>query len=873
MPISPHPVRRLSRLLLLGAGFSVVLLQAKVDFNREIRPLLSENCFKCHGFDEKERKSGLRLDLRAEAIKPSKSGAQAIVPGKPDGSELFKRLITQDADDQMPPVKSGKKLTAAQIKTVKQWITEGAEYQAHWSFVPPSRPELPEVKRANWSRNEIDRFILARLEKDKLRPLPEANKETLIRRLSLDLTGLPPTLAEIEAFLADRGANAYEHLVDRLLKSPRYGERMAVDWLDAARFADTHGYHLDSGRDLTAWRDWVIESFNNNQPFDAFTIEQLAGDILAERLTAETGRKEAGGLTVAELESKKTKMRVASGFNRNHMINYEGGAIAEEYQHAYLVDRVNTTSTVWLGLTFACAQCHDHKYDPITQKEYYQFYAFFNNVPESGLDGYSGNAKPFLQLPTAAESKRLNQIDEGLRQTQTAFNEAEAALPPLQSLWEKAWREKSPATPTDREKPILELLTKPSESLNEAQRKQLSTFFRETAAPESFRTLSKALSDLRKERDGLNKAIQTTMVMGELATPRDTPMHLRGLYDQLGEKVSPGVPASLPSIKTQGRADRLNLAEWLVSPDQPLTARVAVNRFWQQYFGTGFVKSAEDFGSQGEQSSHPELLDWLATEFMQSGWNVKALNKKIVMSATYRQSSRMSSKTHERDPENRLLARGPRFRLKAEFVRDQALAVGGLLGETIGGRSVRPYQPGDLWRELSQRADSANFSAQFFVQSTGSDLYRRSMYTFWKRTSPPPQMSTFDAPDREVCTVRRPRTNTPLQALVLLNDPTYLEAARHLAERVLGAVQKEDERLALIFRMATGRKAEKKELSILQAVFIDQLARYKASEPAAVALLKAGDSAYSTRWTPAELAAWTLVASTVLNLDETVTKG
>ena len=454
-----------------------------------------------------------------------------------------------------------------------------------------------------------------------------------------------------------------------------------------------------------------------------------------------------------------------------------------------------------------------------------------------------------------------------------AFNEAEAALPPLQSIWEKTWREKSPVTPTDKEKPILELLAKPSESLNEAQRKQLSTFFRETASPESFRTVSKVLSDLRKERDGLNKAIQTTMVMGELATPRETPMHLRGLYDQLGEKVVPGVPASLPSIMTQGRADRLNLAEWLVSPDQPLTARVAVNRFWQQYFGTGFVKSAEDFGSQGEQSSHPELLDWLATEFMQSGWNVKALNKKIVMSATYRQSSRMTAKTYERDPENRLMARGPRFRLKAEFVRDQALAVGGLLGETIGGRSVRPYQPGDLWRELSQRADSANFSAQFFVQSTGSDLYRRSMYTFWKRTSPPPQMSTFDAPDREVCTVRRPRTNTPLQALVLLNDPTYLEASRHLAERVLGAVQKEDERLALIFRMATGRKAQKKELSILQAVFIDQLARYKASEPAAVALLKAGDSAYSTQWTPAELAAWTLVASTVLNLDETVTKG
>ncbi len=830
-----------------AAGVSPVV------FSRDILPVLSENCFTCHGPDETARKAKLRLDLHAEALQPAKSGARAIVPGKPAESELLKRIHTRDEDDLMPPVKSGKKLTAAQKEVLSRWIFEGATWGTHWAFEPPVRPAVPKTKNTKAAnRNPIDAFILARLEQEGLAPSPEADKTTLLRRLTLDLTGLPPTPVEVDAFLADKSSTAYEKVVDRLFASPRYGERMVLPWLDAARYADSNGFQQDGDTHQYVWRDWAVRAFNTNMPFDQFTIQQLAGDLLP---------------------NPTLDQKVASGFNRLHMLNGEGGAIAEEQRNVIVFDRVDVTATTWLGLTMACAQCHDHKYDPITQKEYYQFYAFFNNVPESGLDGYSGNAKPFLQLPTAAESKRLNQIDEGLKQTQTAFNEAEAALPPLQSLWEKAWREKSPATPTDREKPILELLTKPSESLNEAQRKQLSTFFRETAAPESFRSLSKALSDLRKERDGLNKAIQTTMVMGELATPRETPMHLRGLYDQLGEKVSPGMPASLPSIKTQGRADRLNLAEWLVSPDQPLTARVAVNRFWQQYFGTGFVKSAEDFGSQGEQSSHPELLDWLATEFMQSGWNVKALNKKIVMSATYRQSSRMNSKTHERDPENRLLARGPRFRLKAEFVRDQALAVGGLLGETIGGRSVRPYQPGDLWRELSQRADSANFSAQFFVQSTGSDLYRRSMYTFWKRTSPPPQMSTFDAPDREVCTVRRPRTNTPLQALVLLNDPTYLEAARHLAERVLGAVQKEDERLALIFRIATGRKAEKKELSILQAVFIDQLARYKASEPAAVALLKAGDSAYSTRWTPAELAAWTLVASTVLNLDETVTKG
>ena len=833
--------------------------RAKVDFNHEVRPILSENCLKCHGFDEKERKAGLRLDVREDALKPAKSGEHAIVPGKPDASELVRRLITDDEDDHMPPVKSGKQLTAAQIRTLKQWIAEGAEYQAHWSFVTPSRPESPHLKQTKWPRNDIDRFILARLEKEKLRPSPEATKETLIRRLALDLTGLPPSLPEIDAFLADKSPNAYEQLVERLLASPRYGERMAVDWLDAARFADTHGYHLDSARDLTPWRDWVIRAFNANKPFDQFTIEQLAGDILAAQNQAN--------------DEDARALKIASGFNRNHMINYEGGAIAEEYQHAYLVDRVNTTSTVWLGLTFACAQCHDHKYDPITQKEYYQLYAFFNNVPESGLDGNTGNAKPFLQLPTPAETKQLAELDERIKLAQPPVTEEEAKLPPLQAAWEKQWREQPPATPADKEKPIIALLGKPADALNDDERKQLTNFYRDNFSPESFRAARKTLNDLRQERDKVNKSIQTTMVMAELEKPRETLLKLRGEYDKHGERVEPGVPLSLPPLNTEGPANRLTFAQWLESPAQPLTARVTVNRFWQQYFGTGLVKTAEDFGSQGEQPSHPELLDWLATEFMQSGWNVKALQKKIVMSAAYRQSSRVTPAAFEHDPENRLLARGPRFRLKAEFVRDQALAFGGLLDEEIGGRSVRPYQPGDLWGELSQRADSANFSAQFFVQSTGRDLYRRSMYTFWKRTSPPPQMSTFDAPDREVCTVRRPRTNTPLQALVLLNDPTYLEASRHLAERVLIAARKDDERLALIFRMATGRKAQNRELAVLRKVFTDQLARYQANGAAALDLLKAGDSPHDTQFNSAELAAWTMVASTILNLDETMTKG
>jgi hypothetical protein len=521
----------------------------------------------------------------------------------------------------------------------------------------------------------------------------------------------------------------------------------------------------------------------------------------------------------------------------------------------------------------ACAQCHDHKYDPISQKEFYQMFAFFNNVPESGLDGNKGNAQPLLQLPTPEQSRRLADLDRRIPAAEATLKEEEEKLPPLQTAWEEEWRAHPPPEPDDKAKPILELLAREVNSLNEKQRRQIADYFRDHAAPGSFRTARSALNDLRKERDQVNQSIQTTMVMAELDTPRETFLRLRGEYDKPGERVHPGVPASLPPLPATDVTNRLTLAQWLVSPEQPLTARVIVNRFWQQYFGTGLVKTAEDFGSQGEWPSHPELLDWLATEFIQSGWNVKALQKKIVMSATYRQSSNMTPEAFERDPENRLLARGPRFRLKAEFIRDQALHLAGLLGAEIGGKSVRPYQPGDLWGELSQRADSANFSAQFFVQDHGADLYRRSMYTFWKRTSPPPQMSTLDAPDREVCTVRRPRTNTPLQALVLMNDPTYIEASRKFAERLLLAARTEDERLALAFRTATGRTASDRELAALRKVYNEQLARYRKNVASAVDLLKVGEAPYDNRFNLSELAAWTMVASTLLNLDETMTKG
>ena len=832
---------------------------AKVDFNREIRPILSDKCFACHGFDEKERKAGLRLDVREAALLPAESGEIAIIPHQAEASELIRRVTTAVDDDHMPPANTGKKLTPSEIERLKQWIAEGAEYQAHWSFVPPVRPAIPEVKQTDWPRTEIDRFLLAQLESEQLQPSPEATRETLIRRATLDLTGLPPSLAEIDAFLADTSLEAYERMVDRLLASPRYGERMAVDWLDAARFADTHGFHLDSGRDMTPWRDWVIQAFNENKPFDRFSIEQLAGDILAEQ--GAVGEEEAMAL------------RIASGFNRNNMINYEGGAIAEEYLHAYIVDRVNTTTTVWLGLTFACAQCHDHKYDPITQKEYYQMYAFFNGVPEAGLDGGAGNAKPLLPVPTPDEKRRLAELDERIKQTEGPANAEEAGLPPLQAAWEKQWREQPPATPSEKEKPVVDLLAQPIESLNDEQRRQLAAFFREHQAPESYRTASKALSEARSERKALMKSMRTTMVMAEMDSPRETFLHLRGEYDQRGERVEAGVPVSLPPLSATAKPNRLALAAWLVSPDHPLTARVTVNRFWQQYFGTGLVKTAEDFGSQGEWPSHPDLLDWLATEFIRTGWNVKALQKQIVMSAAYRQSSRMTPEMFERDPENRLLARGPRFRLKAEFIRDQALEIAGLLGTEIGGRSTNPYQPGDLWSELSQRSDSASFSAQSFVQSQGADLYRRSMYTFWKRTSPPPQMSTLDAPDREVCTVRRSRTNTPLQALVLMNDPTYIEASRKFAERLMREGASDDERLARAFRTATGRAPAEREMSVLRTLLADQSARYHLKPEAARELMKVGEAPYDVALDLPQLAAWTMIISTLLNLDETVTKG
>lgn len=1028
-------VQRAIRVLLLG--LAAVLPGAAtaqspsgtpIDFSRQIRPILSDNCFACHGPDAGQRKARLRLDTREGALAKLRGGSHAIVPGQPAQSALIERITAHDDTERMPPPKTNKRLTSAQVELLRQWIAQGARYTEHWAFVAPRRPPVPAVKQKDWPRNPVDAFLLARMEKEGLRPAPRAEPHVLARRLALDLTGLPPTPEEVDAFekqFARSPQAAVEALTDRLMASPHYGERLALDWLDAARFADTHGYHIDAGRDMTLWREWVIDAFQKNVPFDRFTVEQLAGDLLPGATTAQ---------------------KIASGFNRNHMINFEGGAIPAEYHAAYIIDRVNTTTTVWLGLTAACAQCHDHKYDPLSQREYYRLYAFFHNVPENGLDGSRGNAAPLVRAPSKAQQAALAEFDRKIRMleaglvtspTETAAQraweksllaagptswtpltltslkshggatftsqpdgstlvgganpatdtftiEAEVPLSTVTALrlhalphtgfsgngpgrsvngnfvmtnvraetwtpqgfrplaWERASADfnqkdydvsraidadgrtgwaihpavgkahaaifslRAPVKGTDKVRlrltldfhstygrhalgrfrlegtgaaaphntrslpaDVLAIVKTPSEERSSAQTTRLRAYYRANVATGGP---SGELARLRKARAALEKSFPTAMVMQEMPSPRVTHVLMRGEYDKKGEKVTAGVPSFLPPLPAGAPSNRLGLARWLVSREHPLTARVIVNRYWQMIFGTGLVKTAEDFGSQGELPSHPELLDWLAVQFVEDGWDVKKLVKRLVTSAAYQQSSKVTPALLARDPENRLLARGPRLRLQAEFIRDQALALSGLLNREVGGASVSPYQPEGLWQELASRQDSKNWSAQFFVQSHGKDLYRRTMYTFWKRTSPPPSLLTFDAPDRETCTVRRSRTNTPLQALVLMNDPTYVEASRKLAERMMRHAKEPTERLRFAFRLATARAPSEREQTILTRVLERQRAKYAADRPAALKLLRVGESSHDEALPPSELAAYTIVASVILNLDEVVTK-
>jgi Protein of unknown function (DUF1553)/Protein of unknown function (DUF1549)/Planctomycete cytochrome C len=847
-----------------------------VNYSRDIRPILSNSCYKCHGPDAAERKAGLRFDNKAGAYAKLESGDRAIVPGSASKSALIQRVTSHDPDVKMPPPDSGKTVTAEQIELIKAWIDEGAEFHPHWSFVPPKHAPAPEIKSPQGALNPIDRFIIGRLEEEGLAPSPAADKTTLIRRATLDLTGLPPTISEVDAFLADQSPNAYERLVDRLLASPQYGEQMTRDWLDAARYGDTHGLHLDNERSIWPYRDWLIRSFNSNKPFDQFAVEQLAGDLLPNA-TVDT--------------------RVATGFNRCNVTTGEGGAIDEEFYVRYAVDRVQTTGTVFLGLTLGCCVCHDHKFDPITQKEFYRMFGYFGSLAERPMDGNALLPPPAIRVASTAEARNIERLKRGASEAETAIRAAlrsfrykepaidarvaatgTGAVPPrsedLRTHSLKAWEASVAKDKSALPRSAQRALDVEPKNRTSRQAKIVRDYFVENVFAGSrsvFEPLHAQLSAARQAVDAAEQLSPSTLVMQDMPKARDIYVLIRGAYDRKGEKVIPGVPAAIgPALPGDAPENRLALARWIVDTKNPLTARVIVNRFWQHYFGTGIVKTAEDFGAQGEWPTHPELLDWLARELEQSGWNVKRIQRLIVTSATYRQSARDSAALAQRDPENRLLARGPRFRMDAEMVRDTALAVGGLLVDDIGGRSVKPYQPPGLWEAIGYSGSNT----VHFVQDHHEALYRRSMYTFWKRTSPPPALTTFDAPSREECVVRRSRTNTPLQALALMNDEQYVEAARHLAERMIRKGGRTPaERIEFGFRLATSRQPTADEVRVFQKLYDAQSAAYAKNEPAAAKLLGVGESPRDMSLDTRELAAWTMVANVLLNLDETVTKG
>jgi len=804
-----------------------------IKFDRDILPILADNCFACHGPDQKARKAKLRLDTKQGAFRV-RNDIHVIVPGKSVASELYKRIISTEETEVMPPPKSKKKLTAQQIDLVKRWIDGGAKWAKHWSFEKPNRADLPTIKNKTWPKNAIDTFVLARLEKEGLQPSHEAPRETLIRRVTLDLTGLPPTPQEVDAFLADRSEKAYENLVDRLLKSPRYGERMAWDWLDAARYADSNGYQGDGDRTMWPWRDWVVKAFNDNMPYDRFTIEQLAGDLLPK----------------ATREQK-----LATAFNRNHMINGEGGRIPEENRIDYIVDQTDTTATIWLGVTLGCARCHDHKYDPFTMRDYYGLFAYFNRTPVNGGGG-SGKTAPVLDYASPEQAKRRTQL-------QDEFAELVKKIRPVEEKLRKA----ALVTKDGKEKTTLPSNVESSlqngpGGRNDQSVNELVNFFK--AKEPAYVNQLQALRKARQARDSFSNSLPQVMIMEDMAKPRDTFMLIRGAYDKPGEKVSAGLPNILLPLPKDAPTNRLALAKWLVDPEHPLTARVTVNRAWQMFFGTGLVKTVEEFGIQGERPSHAALLDWLATEFIRTGWDVKALNKLIVTSATYRQSSKATPALLERDADNRLLARGPRQRLASWMIRDQALAAAGLLVEKRGGPPVRPYQPPGIWEE-------ATFGFIRYTQDHGPDLYRRSLYTFWRRIVGPTVF--FDTASRQTCTVKTVRTNTPLHALTTLNDVTYVEAARMLAQRVL---EKEklttSDRIAAAFRLVTARKPASEEMGILVKSFERMKTNYAADRKAAEKLLKVGESPRNQQLDVVEHAAMTSLCMLILNLDEALTK-
>lgn len=1038
----------MKRFLVASTALALPLGAAEpLAFNRDIRPILSKTCFTCHGPDAAAVKGELRLDLRERALKGGESGKPAIVPGKPEESMVVKHITTTDPDDIMPPPEAHMKFTAEDAAKLTRWIKEGAVYEGHWAFQTPKKAPLPEV--ADASPNPIDRFIAAKLKSENLSFSPEADRPTLIRRASFDLTGLPPSPEEVKAFIEDPSPNAYESLIDRLLASPRFGENFAVSWLDASRYADTNGYSIDGGRHQWIWRDWVIKSFNDNQPFDQFLTEQLAGDLLPNATEQQI---------------------VATGFSRNHAITHEGGTIPEENLTNYVADRVKTTSETFMGLTMACAQCHDHKYDPLSQRDYYRFFAFFNTLGDAGLAGDRGvnaapaiNAASCLANPAEAESVR--------RELEAAKQAFSAPIPEAQAKWEADQRAdlaergkgltltplevmtatspngspdrikvqpdqsvtiaggdfaaynlltKLPVSgppirgirvvfsPSDRSKGLLgfggakglegnlhlgsittsvstfpagnvdlnailpiarlsasgeqpgfevrnvlntdplvgwapptgsttsqhltltfatpiqpsatpyltteilfnygqgtsparfqifalsgnddgsphpaaitDLLTADPAARTPEQATQLRDYYHQIA-PEKA-TLRSQIDNLT-ERLSMLTGKHPVLVMNTAPKPRVTHILNRGVYSSPMEAVTPGSPAVLPPLSDDPAfdkaiggfkdrpANRLDLAKWLTRADHPLTSRVAVNRLWEHFFGRGLSGSSADLGSQGQWPSHPELLDWLAVDFRENGWDRKRMIKLILTSRTYRQSSNTPPALLAKDPRNELLARGPRFRLSAEQIRDQALATSGLLVERLGGPSVKPYQPGDLWRQVSHYGSSPATS-QTFVQDHGEKLHRRSLYTYWKRTLPPTNLSTFDAPNREICSIGRLPTNTPLQALVTLNDPQFVEASRALAEKLLGTSYPDDrDRLSAGFLKVTSRPPNASELGTLESALKRERQRYQSGEASALELLAIGEVAPTPVASAHELAAWTQIASTLFNLSEALTR-
>ncbi len=819
-----------------------------LDFNRDIRPILAENCFYCHGQDSNKRQGDLRLDLRESAIQPG-----AIVPGDAPKSKLVQRMHATDPETMMPPPKSNRRLSAEQKQLLERWISAGAVYQSHWAFVAPVRPPVPAVTRQDWVRTPIDRFVLAKLEKEGLGPSPEADRLTLLKRLSIDLTGLPPTPQEVDDFMADPSEQAYERTVDRLLASQQYGERMALPWLDAARYADSNGFQQDGDTWQWVWRDWVVKAFNQDLGFDQFTVWQLAGDLLPDA---------------------STDQKIASAFNRNHLLNGEGGAIAEEQRFVNLFDRMDTTATNWLGLTMACVQCHDHKYDPITQRDYYSLMDAFNRVPESGTPQYFSSrirvAAPFLELPTEENKARIAELE-----TQIAATGIEARLASDSAF--EGWRaglfaDGKPAEGKGLPDPLSAILRKAEAERSDDEKKSLEPSLRKHFDEKVRPTLVGRIPPLAK-LEGLNRQLgdyradklPRLMIMSD-ANPRETKILDRGEYLSPTEKVSFATPAFLPPLPAGAPPNRLGFAQWLVAAEHPLTARVQVNRMWQHAFGTGIVKTSEDFGVQSEYPIHGPLLDWLAVEFRERNWSMKAMYKLIVMSATYRQSSRITAEQLTKDSENRLYGRATRMRMPALLLRDWALAAAGLIETRIGGPPVYPYQPDDVWEALAITKER-DFT---YPASTGRDLYRRSLYTFWRRTVNPANM--FDTANRQTCRVRGTSTSSPLHALTTLNDPTWVEAARVLAELCTKTEANPEDRLTLAFRRVLARKPTEADRNRLRRAYERQHALYQNDITSAQALLTVGATKRDESLDAADQAALTAVCLAILNFDEALTR-